>query len=78
MIKREGWPHPLVELCIRYPPEKYRCAACKAEVELLDARWRIGFNGWEHACPDHHPQAGHCPSELSWNQSTRSTHMRAD
>lgn len=56
-------PVPLVAFHKRYPPGDYRCAACKAAVEPMNERWRMGFNGWEHACPDRHPQAGHCEAE---------------
>ena len=57
-----NWPR-LTEFLGKYPPEMYRCAVCKRAVEPLDVGWRMGFNGWEHMCPDSHPQAGHCPSE---------------
>lgn len=56
-------PVPLVEYHKKYPPAQYRCVACKAAVNPASENWRMGFNGWEHACPDSHPQAGHCPSE---------------
>jgi hypothetical protein len=56
-------PSPIAEYHKKYRPGDFRCAGCKAAVDPINARWRMGFNGWEHACPDHHPQAGHCPSE---------------
>lgn len=44
-------------------PEEYRCARCKASVEAADPRWRMGCDGWEHACADRDPNGGHNASE---------------
>lgn len=47
----------------KYPPDQYRCAACKTAVDPMSEWWRMGFNGWEHHCPDSIPQAGHYEAE---------------
>lgn len=49
---------------MKYPPDEYRCSACKAPVDPASECWRLSRYGWEHHCPDSIPQAGHCPAEL--------------
>lgn len=63
MANFEKWLDVLGEFWNTYPPDQHRCARCKAPVDPMDERWRMGLGGWEHACPDMHPQPRLCLSE---------------
>ena len=40
-----------------------RCSCCHRPYDFTDAGWRFTGTGWEHKCPNNHPQAGYFAAE---------------
>lgn len=51
-------------MTLEWPFPHVRCTRCGLDSSTLHPSFRIAHDGWEHRCPDVHPQVGHSRNAL--------------